>query len=135
MTPSHHALLGYIAWTIAMALVIVVHRGLFLLSGARRIDGFTADNKGLSPMGERLARVHANCVENLPVAGGLLLYALATHRAGITDPLAMPLLGLRMAQSLIHISGARPWQVHLRLACFAGQVTICCVWLIRMWSI
>lgn len=129
MNSSTAVLLGYIGWTLAMALLVVLHRGLFMLNGSRRINGFTADNKGLSDLGERLARVHANCVENLPIVVGLLLYAVATHRTDVTDGLAVGLLALRVAQSLIHISGASAWQVTLRLGCFLCQIAISAYWL------
>jgi hypothetical protein len=109
-----------------------MHRGLFLLSGRRRIDGFTADNKGLSAFGERAARAHLNGVENLPVAGGLLLFAIATHQTALTDPPALCLLGLRLGQSLVHLSGTRPWQVWLRLSCYLGQLAICAWWLMQL---
>jgi hypothetical protein len=37
---------------------------------------------------QRLARAHANCIEGLPIFGGLLAVAIMTSRTGITDPLA-----------------------------------------------
>ena len=54
----------------------------------RVADGFTPDNAGLSPFMQRLARAHANCVEGLPIFGGLLAIAIMTSRTAITDPLA-----------------------------------------------
>ena len=129
MSDSATTLMLYIAWTMAMGLLLVSHRGLFMIAGKRKINQFSADNKGLSEFGERMARAHANCLESLPVAGGLLLYAIATHRTAVTDTLALWLLGLRVLQSLVHISGTREWQVWLRLTCFLGQTGICGFWI------
>ncbi|HBS36295.1 MAG TPA: MAPEG family protein, partial [Parvularcula sp.] len=54
--------------------------------------------------GRRLTRAHANCYENLPLAGAVLLYAIATNQTAVTDPLAMIFLGARLAQSLTHLA-------------------------------
>lgn len=129
MSQSACTLMLYITWTMAMGLLLVSHRGLFMLAGKRKVNQFSADNKGLSEFGERMARIHANCLENLPIAGGLLLYAIATHQTALTDPLAAWLLGLRALQSLVHMSGTREWQVWLRLACFLAQIAICGFWI------
>ncbi|MBV8658294.1 MAG: MAPEG family protein [Burkholderiales bacterium] len=129
MSTSAFCLLAYVSWCIAMGLALVSHRGLFMLNGQRRINQFTCDNKGLSDFGERMARVHGNCLENLPAVATLLLYAIATQQTTKTDPLAPWLLALRVAQSVVHMSGTREWQVWLRLICFVGQVTIYCLWI------
>jgi len=128
VSPSADALMLYIAWTLAMGLLLVSHRGLFMMAGKRKINQFSADNKGLSEFGERMARVHANCIETLPIATSLLLYAIATHQTAVTDGLAPWLLGLRILQSLVHMSGTREWQVWLRFSCFFAQVAICAYW-------
>jgi hypothetical protein len=132
LTSSQIAVLGYFGWDMALALLLVLHRGLFMLSGERRIDGFTADNRGLSAFGERAARAHANSVENLPLAGGILLYSIATHQTALTDAAAVYLLLLRMVQSMVHLSGTRAWQVWLRLSCFLAQIAICAYWLVGL---
>ena len=109
MSQTASTLLLYISWTMAMGLLLINHRGLFMLAGKRKVNQFSADNKGLSEFGERMVRIHANCLENLPIAGALLLYAIATHQTALTDTLAGWLLGLRVLQSLVHMSGTREW--------------------------
>ena len=128
MSPSAFCLLAYVGWCIVMSLALVGHRGLFILSGQRRINQFSCDNKGLSDFGERMARVHANCLENLPAVATLLLYAMVTQQTAKTNPLAPWLLGFRITQSLVHMSGTREWQVWLRFTCFFAQGVIYCVW-------
>ena len=78
----------FIAWALLLLVLMEVIRSQLVLSGKVPANGFTPDNAGLSPFMQRLARAHANCVESLPVFGGLLLVAIVTERTAITDPLA-----------------------------------------------
>ena len=90
----------------------------------RVADGFTPDNAGLSPFMQRLARAHANCVEGLPIFGGLLAIAIMTSRTAITDPLAFWFLGARIVQSIIHLVSTTSTAVSLRFAAFAVQMAM-----------
>ncbi|TWG92874.1 MAPEG family protein [Luteimonas sp. J16] len=127
-SPSAFALTGFIAWTLLLlALMEGIRTGLVL---GRRVPAnrFTPDNAGLSPFMQRLARAHANCVENLPVLGGLLLVAIATGHAAVTDPLAWPLLGARVCQSLVHLASVSATAVTIRFLFFAVQLGIGLYW-------
>ncbi|MFO1269652.1 MAG: MAPEG family protein [Rubrivivax sp.] len=81
---------------------------------------------------QRLARAHANCIEGLPLFGGLLLLALATQRTGITDALAPWLLGARVLQSSVHIASTSVPAVNIRFAAFCVQMVIAVVWTWRL---
>lgn len=63
-------------------------RSCLVVTGRPRSNEFKPDNANLSPFMQRLARAHANCIESIPVFGGLLIVAIATGRSEITDPLA-----------------------------------------------
>ena len=78
---------------------------------------------------QRLARAHANCVEGLPIFGGLLILALVTSNANITDQLALVFLGARVLQSTIHLVSLSPTAVTLRFGAFALQMAIAVYWL------
>ncbi|MNP38673.1 MAPEG family protein [compost metagenome] len=93
---------------------------------------FRPDNSNLSPFMQRLARAHANCVEGLPLFGGVLLLALATDQTSITDPLAFTLLAARIAQSSLHLYSLSIPIVNARFACFAIQLAIAVYWLIQL---
>lgn len=67
-------------------------------------------------------------MENLPAVGGLLLFALATGRTSITDPLAPVLLGARVLQSLVHLASTSGAAVTLRFCVFAVQLGIALYW-------
>ena len=103
-------------------------RSQLVLRGKVPANGFRPDNAGLSPFMQRLGRAHANCVESLPVFGGLLLVALVTDRAAITDPLAYVFLGARIIQSLIHLASLSQIAVMLRFTAFAVQMVIGAYW-------
>jgi len=77
---------------------------------------------------QRLARAHANCLEGLPIFGGLQVVALLTGKAGLTDPLAPWLLAARLVQSLIHLASTSVMAVNLRFAAFAVQLGIAAYW-------
>src|SRR6185312_424514 len=104
MTTSALVLTLFLAWTLLLLVVMEVLRSYLVVTGRVRSNGFAPDNAGLSPFMQRLARAHANCIESLPVFGGLLLVALVTDRTEVTDALAPWLLGARVIQSGIHLA-------------------------------
>jgi uncharacterized MAPEG superfamily protein len=95
-------------------------------------NGFVPDNANLSPFMQRLARAHANCVESLPLLGGLMLVAVVAGRSAVTDPLAWVLLGARIVQSSAHLASLSVAAVNLRFAAFAVQLGIALWWAGRL---
>jgi len=73
---------------------------------------------------QRLARAHANCIEGLPIFGGLLVLALLTNRAGVSDPLAPWLLLARVVQSGAHLTSRSVLAVNVRFLAFLVQMLI-----------
>ena len=107
-------------------------RAKLVLTKAVPANGFDPSNSTLSPFMQRLARAHANCVEGLPIFGGLMLVAVVTDRTAITDPLACVLLGARIVQSLIHLTSISALAVTLRFTAFMVQVVIAVIWAARL---
>ena len=118
----------FIAWTLLLLVVMEVLRSHLVVTGRMAPNAFQPDNANLSPFMQRLARAHANCVESLPVLGGLLVVALVTGRSGITDPLAPWLLAARVIQSGIHLASLSPVAVTARFSAFAVQIGIAAYW-------
>lgn len=118
----------FIAWTLLLLVVMEVLRSHLVVTGRMAPNAFQPDNANLSPFMQRLARAHANCVESLPVLGGLLVVALVTGRSGITDPLAPWLLAARVIQSGIHLASLSPVAVTARFSAFAVQLGIAVFW-------
>jgi len=132
MSTSLLALLGFIAWTLALLVLMETLRSKLVLTGAVRANGFDPANSTLSPFMQRLARAHANCLEGLPIFGGLLVVAVLAGKTQVTDPLAYVLLGARIAQSCIHLVSTSAPAVTARFVAFAVQIGIAVYWVVKL---
>ncbi|MGE0310093.1 MAG: MAPEG family protein [Lautropia sp.] len=128
MSATLTALLGFLAWTLFLLVLMEGIRSRLVLSRKVPANGFTPDNAGLSPFMQRLARAHANCLEGLPLFGGYLVLAAVAGKTGVTDPLAYVLLAARIVQSLIHLASVSPVAVTARFSAFAVQMGIAIYW-------
>ena len=128
MSASALVLTLFIAWTLLLLVVMEGLRTRLVVTGRMAPNAFQPDNANLSPFMQRLARAHANCVESLPVFGGLLVVALATGRPEVTDPLAPWLLAARVVQSGLHLASLSPAAVSARFSAFAVQLAIAGYW-------
>lgn len=132
MGPTLSALTGFIAWTLALLVLMEAIRSKLVLTKEIPANGFQPDNANLSPFMQRLARAHANCVEGLPLFGGLMLVAVWAGRSAVTDPLAYTLVGARVVQSTIHIASLSELAVTLRFVAFSIQLGIAVYWAFRL---
>ncbi len=132
MSATAAALLGYVAWTIALVMGVGVYRAVLVTTAGRAANSFSASGDDLEGFGRRLTRAHANCYENLPAVAAVLLYAIASGQTGVTDALAYPLLAARLAQSTVHaMSTSRPF-VMIRFGFYFVQIVILLIWLARL---
>ncbi len=134
MSYTASALAAFISWALFLLVLMEVNRSYLVVTGKVAANGFTPDNANLSPFMQRLARAHANCIEGLPIFGGLLAVAMMTSRTSVTDPLAFWFLGARIAQSIIHLISTSPTAVTLRFTAFAVQMLIGLYWSWRLFS-
>jgi len=125
---STTVLIGLAAWTLFLLILMEALRFRLILTQAVVANAFQPDNSNLSPFMQRLARAHANCVEHVPVFAILLITALLTNRAGVTDPLAPRLLAARLVQSCIHLASLSVPAVWARFIAFAIQIAIAVYW-------
>ncbi len=132
MTNTALALLGFAAWTVILLCGIVAHRGALILTGKRALNSFSALGTDVSPAGARVVRAHANCVENLPVAGAVLLLAIATSHTDVTEALALPFLGARVAQSAAHLTSTSSPAITVRFTFFLVQLAILAWWMVGL---
>ena len=132
MSPSALALALFISWTLLLLFLMEILRSRLVLAGRLASNQFTPDNANLSPFMQRLARAHANCVESLPVFGGLLLLAVATGHGAVTDPLAIWFVAARVVQSGIHLASLSVLAVNLRFAAFVVQMAIGAYWAVAL---
>lgn len=117
-----------IAWALLLLIVMEALRTRLVLTGAITGPQFRPDNANLSHFMQRLARAQANCIEGLPIFGGLLVVALLTHRTDITDGLAPWLLLARVLQSCVHLASLGVVAVNIRFFAFVVQMAIAGYW-------
>ena len=136
MSVSAIALVGYAAWTLLLLGMLAVLRSSLTLSGQRAANSFGVDGSDVSPFSNRLCRAHANCYESLPVFATLVLVAITTGHAAITDALALWALVARVGQSTTHLISTSSLAVQVRFGFFLAQFLIQVWWavsLLRVW--
>ena len=125
MTVPIWMLLGFAAWTLVLLVSTVgVYRWTRIFTGRIAIRDFRADRVEGEDWYRRSMRAHANCIENLPVFGVIVL---ALYVAGVGGPtvnfLSISVLAARVAQSLVHICFVQTNTVAaVRFAFFLVQV-------------
>jgi len=132
MSPTLVALVGFATWTALLVFALAGLRALHSRSTGKELNSFAADGSDLEGLPQRWTRVHLNCLEFLPIASAVGLAAVVSGQAAITDPLAMPLLLLRIGQSVVHLISASLPFVMLRATLFVGQVLIVLSWAFRL---
>ena len=78
MSNTVSALTGFVSWALLLLVLMEAIRTSLVMTGKAAANRFTPDNAGLSPFMQRLARAHANCIEGLPIFGGLMVIAIMT---------------------------------------------------------
>lgn len=106
MTAPMWALLGFATWTLLLLMATVgVYRWIAILLGRQRIGAFRSDQVEGDDWYRRSVRAHANCIENLPVFGAIVLALYVSGVAGpAVDRLSIGVLAARVVQSTIHVS-------------------------------
>ena len=135
MNPTLTTLTGFVAWSLFLLVLMEIIRSKLVITKAVKANGFNPENSNLSPFMQRLARAHANCIEGLPIFGGLMLIALVASKTSITDPLAYIFLFARILQSVIHLISISALAVTFRFSAFAVQLGIGVYWAIRLLSV
>jgi len=125
MTLPQWMLMAFALWTIGvLAFTIGVHRWNLILRGGRGIHSFPADASDGPDWYRRATRAHANCVENLPVFGAIVVLASLTSTAStLLDVLACVVVAARIGQTITHV-GFRESQrsVSVRFGFFVAQL-------------
>jgi len=125
MTVPAWALLGFAMWTVMLLFATVgVYRWSRILTGRAAIREFRADQIDGADWYRRAMRAHANCVENLPVFGAIVLALYVSGvRGAMVDGVSVAILAARVVQSLVHVCLAPTnTVVSVRFAFFFIQV-------------
>ena len=129
------ALIGLVAWSLALTLVLVIARFSAVFKGEGEINKFRPDGTDLNPLGARITRAHANSLEYIALPVGLMLLAIASGNVAITDGLAMVFLGSRIAQSVVHTLSTSKLMVLTRATLFTVQIVIMIIWACDLYAI
>ncbi|WP_460145429.1 MAPEG family protein [Pseudomonas sp. S2_A02] len=134
MTIPMWMLLGFATWTLLLLMATVgVYRWVRILFSNVPIASFRCDQVEGEDWYRRGIRAHANCVENLPVFGAIVLLI---STLGIDGPavsyLSAIVLIARVCQSLIHVShvqtntfvAVRFTFFFVQLVCFIALIVI-----------
>ena len=134
MTVPLWVLLAFAAWTLLVLAGSVGHyRWSRILSGQSRFADFGEYRIEGAEWYQRGMRAHANCVENLPIYGAIVVVITA---AGVDRPsldvLALILIGARILQSLVHVLFEQTNTVvtfrsifyNIQFACMAAMVGV-----------
>lgn len=125
MTTPISVLLAFAVWTLLVLLAGVgIRRWSLILTGRAQLIDFPADMPHGSAAYRRAMRAHANCVENLPVYGAIVLTAFAAKvDSSALDGLALAFFAARIAQTLVHtLLVETNVTVFVRFAFFFAQV-------------
>jgi uncharacterized MAPEG superfamily protein len=134
MTIPLWTLLGFATWTLLLLIATVgVYRWVHILFHRAPVASFRSDRLEGADWYQRGTRAHANCVENLPVYGAIVLVITALDMHGSTiDLLCVLALAARICQSLVHVShvqtnafvAVRFSFLCVQLGCFLALITM-----------
>jgi uncharacterized MAPEG superfamily protein len=124
MLLSEWALLGFVAWTLAL---LVLGIGVERVGKVMRREAKPNEFNPAVPHGsesyQRRMRAHLNCVENLPIFAALVLLGSVLHVPGqLFQIAAITVLPARLVQSVTHIASGRNRAVLLRFYAFSVQL-------------
>ncbi len=126
------ALLLFAAWSLLLLAGIALYRSWIWMTAGKALNSFLAAGTDLPGFGLRLTRAHANTYEFLPIAGVVMLYAIATGQTRLTDDLATVLIGARLAQSIVHLVSTSTMAVLVRFTFFFVQVCVVGYWIVLL---
>lgn len=135
MTPTAVALLGFVSWALLLLVTLGVIRTALVMQNKKAANAFSPGGEDMGGFVQRLTRAHANCYESLPLAGPVMLYAIAAGATAVTDGLAYIFLGARLLQSLTHLASTSTQAVTVRFAFFLVQIAILAYWLLKLFAV
>lgn len=132
MTLPLWSLLGFALWTLIILMATIgVYRWALILSGRALIHTFAADAPTGADWYRRATRAHANCIENLPVYGAIVVVlSLVGVSGSAVDALSCVVLGARVCQTSVHVAFEQTARVvSIRFSFFTLQL-LSMLWLI-----
>jgi uncharacterized MAPEG superfamily protein len=118
------ALLAFALWTITLlAFSIGIVRWGLIFTGRAELKSFPGDEAHGSPFYRRATRAHANCIENLPVFGAIVVAAEASGAASpMLDGLALAVVAARVCQTSTHLISGSNTAIAIRFSFLMVQL-------------
>ncbi len=117
-----------VLWAIACSFLLVAVR----VTSGKELNTFRHDGNDLSTFGLRATRALGNNLENLALAVGILLVAVATEKTAVTDDLAAIYLYCRIGQTIVHLISTSVPMVLLRATLFSVQLILLVYWGLKL---
>jgi len=127
-------LLGFAMWTVTVLLLTVgIYRWSRILTGRVAMKDFRGDKVEGDDFYLRAMRAHANCIENLPVFGAIVLALYVGNvSSSAINIMAGIVLVARMLQTTVHVAFVQTNGIALlrfifffaQLICFVGMVAV-----------
>lgn len=119
------AVLLYAAWMLVLTLAYAGQRVPRALIGQTAIDSWERGKEPADPpFLQRAKAAHLNCVEGFPLFAGVVIIAALMDQIALANGVAAYILYARVAQGVVHISGASFIQIMLRATFFLVQVAL-----------
>jgi uncharacterized MAPEG superfamily protein len=131
MAASAACLFGLIAWTIVLTFVMLGARFVAISKG-HPLAPFDQHGSDVGAFGSRVTRAHGNSLEWLVIPAALLVYAMATDQADVTNGLAMWVLYARLVQSITHMISISTPFVAVRGTMLTVQIIIWIIWMVKL---
>ena len=130
---AYTAVLLYAAWMLALTLAYALPRVPQGMGGRRAPDSWERDKPSPDPaIVQRMKHAHLNATESFPIFAGVVVIAGLTERLDAVEALAPWVLYLRLAQSVLHISGTSFVPITLRATAFLAQVALLGAMIVRL---
>ncbi|MGD8316465.1 MAG: MAPEG family protein [Myxococcales bacterium] len=106
MTIPLYVLLAFALWTLfVLGATIGTYRWGHILTGRARFEDYGRYRIEGTGWYARAMRAHANCLENLPIYGAIVLVGVALGAGSpALDVLALILIVARVAQTFVHVA-------------------------------
>lgn len=136
-SPALCTLVYFAALTGVLAFIYANYRVALVLTGKAAANSWTRGAQTCTDpaLVTRIQHAHLNCVENLPIYAAIVLAAYATNQLAIIDGLACVFLGLRLAQTGVHIISTSATAVFIRANFWIAQMLIVAYWILKLCGI
>lgn len=134
LSPAICALICFTLLTAVLAMSYPLQRVFLVLTGKAPANAWARNNTTaeVPAWALRAQHAHLNCLENLPLFAAVVIAAYISDQLMLIEGLAMVFLGLRVAQSVVHLISTSAGFVFVRANLWIAQMLILFYWLLSL---